>query len=74
MNGENVNYLIEDYGNRVGFGVDENHYQPDPDSDEDEGHLLIDFGKRRRSRQEAESLAKQVEVKRQIPEEDEDVK
>jgi serine/threonine protein kinase len=73
MNGAMANYLIDDT-NGMYLGIDENHYQPDPDSDEDEGHLLIDFGKRRRSRQEAESLAKQVEEKKKIPEEEEDVK
>ena len=73
-NGERTNFLIEDYSNRAEFGLDESHYYPDPDSDEDEGHLLIDFGKRRKSRQDAESLAKRVEEKKQIPEEEEDVK
>ena len=74
MTGETTNYFIDDYSNGTEVGVDENRYQPDPDSDEDEGHLLIDFGKRRRSRQEAEYLAKQVDEKKKILEEEEDVK
>ena len=74
MNSETTNYVIDDYSNEAEVGVDESHYQPDPGSDEDEGHLLIDFGKKRRSRQEAESLAKQAEERKKIPEEEEDVK
>lgn len=64
INGEITNYLIEDYSNGIYLDASENHYAPeDPESDEDEGHLLIDFGKRRKSRQESEALAKQLHEK-----------
>jgi hypothetical protein len=57
MNGETTNYLMDDYSNGIYF------HEPrfEEDEEEDEGHLLIEFGKGRKSRQEAENLAKQLQ-------------
>ena len=77
INGESTNYLVDDYSNGIYFDESENRYVPDPDSDEEDGHLLIDFGKRRRSRQESESRSKQHEGdknKKEILEEEEQQK
>jgi hypothetical protein len=57
MNGETTNYLIDDYSHGIYF------HEPrfEEDEEEDEGHLLIEFGKGRKSRQDAENLAKQLQ-------------
>ena len=62
LNGSGTNYLADDYSNGIYFPHQTARYPADEelqhfedDSDEDEGHLLIDFGKRRKSRQEAEA-------------------
>lgn len=75
INGETTKHLINDYSNGIYFDESACRYN-DAESDEDEGHLLIDFGKRRKSRQEAESLAKQFEgnKKREILEEEQQPK
>jgi hypothetical protein len=66
LNGETTNYLTDDYSNGLYFSDDlishGSSYVDESEEEEDEGHLLIDFGRRRRSRQEAENLAKQLEV------------
>jgi serine/threonine protein kinase len=67
LNGETTNYLTDDYSNGLYFSDDlishgSSFLDESEEEDEDEGHLLIDFGRRRRSRQEAENLAKQLEV------------
>ena len=67
MNGERASYLIDDYCGDAYYNGEENEYQQDPGSDEDEGHLLIDFGKRRKSRQDA---AKQVEIENEAEDKD----
>jgi serine/threonine protein kinase len=64
VNGETTNYLIDDYSNGLYFADDDLDFRSpheEDEEDEDEGHFLIDFGKRRKSRQEAETVAKQVE-------------
>jgi serine/threonine protein kinase len=62
LNGGGTNYLGDDYSHGIYFpnepvqyAADEHIHIVDDDSDEDEGHLLIDFGKRRKSRQEAQA-------------------
>jgi serine/threonine protein kinase len=54
INGEGTNYLIDDYSDGIYFG-DDIDAQVEEEDDEDDGHLLIDFGKRRKSRQEAQT-------------------
>jgi hypothetical protein len=62
VNGETTNYLIDDYSNGLYFADDDLDLRsPQEEDEEDEGHFMIDFGKRRKSRQEAESIAKQLE-------------
>ena len=62
LNGGGTYYLADDYTNGIYFpheiprySADDDVHNIDDDSDEDEGHLLIDFGGRRKSRQEAEA-------------------
>lgn len=70
LNGETTNYLIDDYSNGIYFPDDRpisSYHHPeeeeDDDDDDDGGQLLVDFGKRRRSRQGAATLAGQLEDK-----------
>jgi serine/threonine protein kinase len=60
LNDETTKYLTHGHSNANHFDESENPYGLESE-DEDEGHLLIDFGKRRKSRQDAEYLAKQLE-------------
>ena len=61
-----TNYLTDDYSNGLYHSDDPifhgSSYLDQGEEDEDEGHLLIDFGRRRRSQQEAENLAKKLEA------------
>jgi serine/threonine protein kinase len=65
LNGDGADYLEDDYSNGLYFSDDQLSHGSsyvDASEKEDEGHLLIDFGRRRRSRLEAENLAKQLEA------------
>jgi len=60
-----MNYHTDDYSNGPYLSDDPILRDPsylDASEEEDEGHLLIDFGRRRRSHQEAMNLAKQLEA------------
>jgi serine/threonine protein kinase len=66
VNGESTNYLIDDYSDGLYFEEDIPDTREVDDEDEEDGHLLIDFGKRRRSRQEAQNIAKPEDVKEDV--------
>ena len=61
-----MNYHSDDYSNGPYLSDDpilrDPSYLDASEEEEDEGHLLIDFGKRRRSHQEAMDLAKRLDA------------